>query len=82
MRVEVQLKKTSQAIVYEEAENAYTKGPFYCVLFKKDGERETHKYPIGDIFRCCEGYGASKREDSPEYVDNEEEDLSISFSNE
>lgn len=61
MRVEVQLEKTSSPIVYENALNAYTKGPLYCVMFEKDGKRMTHKYPILNLFRAVEDYNESKR---------------------
>lgn len=61
MKVEIQRNETSSPIVYEEALNAYTKGPMYCILFIKDGQRVTHKYPLCSIFRIIEGYGESKR---------------------
>ena len=61
MKVEVQLEKSSNAIVYTGVINAYTKGPLYCVLFEKDGKRMTHKFPIINIFRIVEDYADSKR---------------------
>lgn len=53
MIVIVKLKETSQAIIYDDVENAYTKGPFYCIYH--DGI--THKYPIDSIWRVEESYG-------------------------
>lgn len=61
MRIEVQRIESSQAIVYEDAINAYTKGPLYCILFLKDGKRITHKYPVASLFRIVEDYADSKR---------------------
>ncbi len=61
MKIEIQRNETSFPIVYENAENAYTKGPMYCVLFEKDGARVTHKYPLCSLFRIIEDYGTSKR---------------------
>ncbi len=60
MKIEIQRNETSMPIVYENALNAYTKGPMYCVLFEKDGERKTHKYPLVSLFRVIEDYGDSK----------------------
>jgi hypothetical protein len=61
MKVEVQLYQSSNAIPYDNAINCYTKGPMYCILFERDGERVTHKYPVVNIFRIIEDYGESKR---------------------
>lgn len=61
MKVEVQRNETSQPIVYEDIENAYTKGPMYCVMLVKDGKRMTHKYPLVSIFRVIEDYNDSKK---------------------
>lgn len=47
--------------IYENAINAYTKGPLFCVLFEKDGQRVVHKYPLASIFRVIEDYPESKR---------------------
>lgn len=60
MKVEIQRNETSQPIVYD-AMNAYTKGPMYCVLFEKDGQRITHKFPLCSLFRVIEEYNESKR---------------------
>lgn len=54
MRIEIQRNESSQAIVYDNVLNAYTKGCLYCVLFEKDGELKVHKYPINSLFRVCE----------------------------
>lgn len=54
MRVRVQLKETAQPVVHDNALNAYTKGPFYCVYVT--GET-VYKYPLADIWRVVEDYG-------------------------
>lgn len=61
MKIEIQRNETSYPIVYEDVENAYTKGPMYCIMFVKDGKRVTHKYPLVSIFRVVEDYNDSKR---------------------
>jgi hypothetical protein len=61
MKVEIQRNETSQPIVYDTVENAYTKGPMYCVMFIKDEKRVTHKYPLVSLFRVIEDYNESKR---------------------
>lgn len=60
-RIEIQRNETSNPIVYDDAINAYTKGPMYCVLFEKDGKRVTHKFPLCSLFRVIEMYPESKR---------------------
>ena len=60
MKIEIQRNETSQPIVYD-AMNAYTKGPMYCVLFEKEGQRITHKFPLCSLFRVIEEYNDSKR---------------------
>ena len=61
MTIEIQRNETSLPITYDEVINAYTKGGMYCVLFEKDGNRKTHKYPLVSIFRVIEDYPESKR---------------------
>ena len=61
MKIEIQRNETSYPIVYEDIENAYTKGNMYCVMFVKDGKRKTHKYPLCSLFRVIEDYNESKR---------------------
>lgn len=53
MRIEIWLKNSSQPVVIW-AENAYVKGPFYCV-YEHDHNRVI-KYPLIDIFRVIEQY--------------------------
>ncbi len=60
MKVLIQRNETSQPIEYDVI-NAYTKGSMYCVLFEKDGERITHKYPLCSLFRVEEAYLDSRR---------------------
>lgn len=65
MIVTIHLKETSKEISYGMAENAYVKGPFYCIMFTvpteiTEGELpryNVHKYPVADIFRVTEEYG-------------------------
>lgn len=61
MRIEVQRNETSQALIYDNVINAYTKGNMYCVLFVNNGVKEIHKFPLSSIFRIVEPY-VSKRE--------------------
>jgi len=61
MTIEIQRNESSLPIVYDNVLNAYTKGKLYCVLFEKDGQRKTHKYPINSLFRVVEDYPESKR---------------------
>lgn len=61
MKIEIQRAESSYPILYETVINAYTKGPMYCVLFEKDGQRITHKYPLCTLFRVIEDYQESKR---------------------
>ncbi len=61
MNIEIQRNETSLPITYNNVINAYTKGQMYCVLFEKDGNRKTHKYPLCSLFRVVEDYPESKR---------------------
>jgi len=54
MNVQIYLKETSQRIEFENVENTYTKGPFYCVYLKS--ENKVYKYPLDNIFNVCESY--------------------------
>lgn len=54
MRVEIFLMETSQRIVFENATNAYTKGPLYCVYLKE--ENLVYKYPVANLFNVKETY--------------------------
>ena len=54
MKVKVELKETSQAIVLEDVTNTYTKGPFFCV-YQKDNN-SVQKFPVSEIFRVTEDY--------------------------
>ena len=61
-KIEIQRNESSEPIVYENAINAYTKGPMYCILFvNSHGERITHKFPVMSLFRVIEQYPESKR---------------------
>ena len=60
MHIEIQRNETSQPLIYD-AINAYTKGPMYCVMFEKDGQRVTHKFPLCSLFRVIEDYQPSKK---------------------
>ncbi len=61
MKIEVQRNETSYPIIYNDVINDYTKGNMYCILFKKDENRITHKYPLCSLFRIIEDYNESKR---------------------
>lgn len=61
MKIEIQRNESSQPLVYDRVINAYTKGPMYCVMFEKDGQRVTHKFPLCSIFRVIEDYLPSKK---------------------
>lgn len=52
IRVEVELKETSQRIVFEDAVNTYTKGPLFVVY--ADGKAV--KFPLANIWRVTENY--------------------------
>lgn len=56
MRVEIFLMETSQRIVFDNAINTYTKGPFYCVLVEDAGVRAVYKYPVAHLFNTKESY--------------------------
>lgn len=54
MHVAIRLKETSQPIEVADAENTYTKGPFFCVYRKNE---TVQKYPLADVFQVVEDYG-------------------------
>lgn len=54
MKVEVHLYTQSQAVVIEDARNAYQKGDLYCILLP-DGT--AYKFPLMHIFRIKERDG-------------------------
>lgn len=62
IRVSIDLKETSQAIVRDDVVNAYSKGPFY-VLYRATGQ--TEKYPLANIWRVVEDYGVSATRTEP-----------------
>ena len=61
MKIEIQRNESSQPLVYTDVINAYTKGPMYCVMFEKDGQRVTHKFWGSTLFRVIEDYLPTKR---------------------
>ena len=62
LRIEIQRNESSLPLIYDEGViNAYTKGGLYCILFEKNGQRITHKFPLVSIFRIIENYPESKR---------------------
>ena len=61
LTIEIQRNESSLPLKYENVINAYTKGGLYCILFEKNGERVTHKFPLSSIFRVIENYPESKR---------------------
>jgi len=54
IRVSVQLKETSQPIVYNKAVNLYQKGSLICIYLASE---VVVKYPVADIFRIEQDYG-------------------------
>lgn len=58
MKVEIELKETSQKITYNDATNTYTKGPFYCVYQSENNKVE--KWPVSNIWRVSESYSDPK----------------------
>jgi hypothetical protein len=56
MKIEIQLKETSQKIEHEDARNTYQKGSFYCVYDDHIVGGKVYKYPIGNIWRIIEDY--------------------------
>lgn len=52
--VKVQLKESSQPIVYENVLNTYQKGDLYVVY---TADELSYKHPIDTIWRIVEGYG-------------------------
>jgi hypothetical protein len=52
VKIKVELKETSQALVHESVVNTYTKGDLYCVY---DGS-QVYKYPLRNIWRITEDY--------------------------
>lgn len=55
IKVKVELKETSQAIEYDDVENTYTKGPFYCIYVPS--VNRVFKHPHSSIFRTTENFG-------------------------
>ena len=58
MRIEIHLLEQSQAMVFTEVTNAYTKGGLYCIY--KDGM--VTKFPLCNIFRIVESYKELKED--------------------
>ena len=56
MKIQIHRNETSKPIVYDAPLNSYTRGNVYCVLIKRSGEKEVHKYPLCSIFRIVEEY--------------------------
>jgi len=50
--IKIELKNTSQALIYKNVKNTYEKGSFYCIYI----EDNVVKIPIQDIFRIEENY--------------------------
>ena len=58
MNIKIHRNETSTPIVYD-ALDAYTKGPLFCVRFRKNGTDVVHEYPLNSIFRIEEEYSSS-----------------------
>ena len=59
IRVNVQLKESSQPVVYENVLNTYQKGDLF-VIYTKD--ERSYKHPINSIWRIVEEYGYHGRD--------------------
>lgn len=57
MHVEVELKETSQKLVYDDVLNSYTKGPLLC-LYREGGT--VVKFPLANVWRVTEDYRANE----------------------
>ena len=53
MHVEVELKETSQKLVYDDVLNTYTKGALF-VIYREGGM--VVKFPLDNIWRVTEDY--------------------------
>jgi hypothetical protein len=53
MKVKIKLQKTSQPPNYDNVENTYQKGDFYCIYL---ADETVKKFPIQDIFSITEDY--------------------------
>ena len=58
--VTVQLRESSQPVIYENVLNTYQKGDLF-VIYTEDGK--SYKHPINTIWRVVEEYGYHGRED-------------------
>lgn len=60
MIVKIHNQHGSDPIVYPEAKACFQKVDMFCVYFtNKDGQGETHKYPMQHIFRVENSYPPS-----------------------
>ncbi len=57
--VTVELKETSQLIIYDDVINTYQKGDLFVIYTK---EKKSYKHPIATIWRIIENYGFHGRE--------------------
>ena len=60
IKVSVQLKESSQPIIYKMVLNTYQKGDLF-VIYTKD--EKSYKHPINTIWRVVEEYGYHGREE-------------------
>lgn len=52
--ISIQLKESSQPIIYEDVINTYQKGSLFVVYTK---DEKSYKHPINTIWRIIEEYG-------------------------
>ena len=57
--VSVQLKESSQPLIYHAVMNTYQKGSFYCIYTV---DELSYKHPIDTIWRIKEDYGYHGRD--------------------
>lgn len=50
-RVTVHLYSQAKPLKYESVQNAYTKGPLYCIMTDAN---TVHKFPLEHVFRIVE----------------------------
>ncbi len=60
MKVQIELKETSQPIILEDVLNTYQKGDLFCVYLlagpEAFQEERVYKFPISNIWRIKEDY--------------------------
>ena len=58
MRVQIELRESSQPVIYEDVKNIYTKGPLLCIY----SGVTVYKHPLDTVWRVTESYSSSRTE--------------------